>query len=30
MKISNNSFDVFLEDIKTCPDKFAPLKEKKN
>ena len=29
MKISNNSFDIFLEDIKTCPDKFALLKEKK-
>ena len=27
--ISNNSFDIFLEKIKTCLDKFAPLKEKK-
>ena len=27
--ISNNSFDIFLEEIKTCLDKFVPLKEKK-
>ena len=29
-EISNNSFDIFLEEFKTCLDKFAPLKEKKN
>ena len=29
-EISNNSFDIFLEKFKTCLDKFAPLKEKKN
>ena len=28
-EISNNSFDTFLEEFKTCRDKFAPLKEKK-
>ena len=28
-EISNNSFDILLEDFKTCLDKFAPLKEKK-
>ena len=28
-EISNNSFDIFLEEFKTCLDKFAPLKEKK-
>ena len=28
-QISNNSFDIFLEEFKTCLDKFAPLKEKK-
>ena len=27
-EISNNSFDIFLEEFKTCLDKFAPLKEK--
>ena len=26
---SNNLFDIFLEEFKTCLDKFAPLKEKK-
>ena len=29
-EISNNSFDIFLEEFKACPGKFAPLKEKKN
>ena len=29
-EISNNSFDIFLEEYKSCFDKFAPLKEKKN
>ena len=29
-EISNNSFDIFLEEFKTCLDKFAPLKEKTN
>ena len=29
-EISNNSFDIFLEEFKTCLDKFAPLNEKKN
>ena len=29
VEISNNSFDIFLEEFKTCLDKFAPLKEKK-
>ena len=29
-KISNNSFDIFLEEFKTSLDKFALLKEKKN
>ena len=28
-EISNSSFDIFLEELKTCLDKFAPLKEKK-
>ena len=28
-EISNNSFDIFLDEFKTCLDKFAPLKEKK-
>ena len=28
-EISNNSFDNFLQEFKTCLDKFAPLKEKK-
>ena len=28
-EISNNSFDIFLEECKTCLDKFASLKEKK-
>ena len=28
-EISSNSFDNFLEEFKKCPDKFAPLKEKK-
>ena len=28
-EISNNSFDIFLEEFKTCLDKFVPLKEKK-
>ena len=28
-EIPNNSFDIFLEEFKTCLDKFAPLKEKK-
>ena len=28
-EISSNSFDIFLEEFKTCLDKFAPLKEKK-
>ena len=28
-EISNNSFDIFLEEFKACLDKFAPLKEKK-
>ena len=28
-EISNNSFDIFLEEFKTCLDKFASLKEKK-
>ena len=28
-EISDNSFDIFLEEFKTCLDKFAPLKEKK-
>ena len=28
-KVSSNSFDIFLEEFKTCLDKFAPLKEKK-
>ena len=27
-EISNNSFDIFLEEFKTCLDKFAPLREK--
>ena len=26
-EISNKSFDTFLEEFKTCLDKFAPLKE---
>ena len=26
---SNNSFDIFLEEFKTCFDNFTPLKEKK-
>ena len=29
-KISNNSFDICLEEFKTCLDKFGSLKEKKN
>ena len=29
-EISNNSFNVFLEEFKTCLDRFAPPKEKKN
>ena len=29
-EVSNNSFDIFLKKFKTCLDKFAPLKEKKN
>ena len=29
-EISSNSFDIFLEEFRTCLDKFAPLKEKKN
>ena len=29
-EISNNSLDIFLEEFKTCLDKFAPLKEEKN
>ena len=29
-EISNNSFDIFLEEFKTRHDKFAPLNEKKN
>ena len=28
-EISGNSFDIFLEQFKTCLDKFASLKEKK-
>ena len=28
-EISNNSFDIFLEEFKACLGKFAPLKEKK-
>ena len=28
-EISSNSFDIFLEEFKTCRDGFAPLKEKK-
>ena len=28
-KMSNNSFDIFLEEFKTCLDKLTPLKEKK-
>ena len=28
-EIPNTSFDIFLEEFKTCLDKFAPLKEKK-
>ena len=28
-EILNNSFDILLEEFKTCLDKFAPLKEKK-
>ena len=28
-EIFNNLFDIFLEEFKTCLDKFAPLKEKK-
>ena len=28
-EISNNSFDIFLEEFKTCLDNFAPLNEKK-
>ena len=28
-EISNNSFDIFLEEFRTFIDKFAPLKEKK-
>ena len=28
-EISNNSFDIFLEEFKTYLDKFAPLREKK-
>ena len=28
-EISNNSFDIFLAEFKTCLDKFVPLKEKK-
>ena len=28
-EISNNSFDIFLEEFKTFLDTFAPLKEKK-
>ena len=27
--MSNNSFDTFLEEFKTCLDKFAPFEEKK-
>ena len=29
VEISNNSFDIFLEEFQICLDKFAPLKEKK-
>ena len=29
-EISYKSFDIFLEEFKTCHDKFAPLNEKKN
>ena len=29
-KISSNSFDICLEEFKTCLDKFGSLKEKKN
>ena len=29
-EVSSKSFDIFLEEFKTCFDKFAPLKEKKN
>ena len=28
-EMSNNSFDIFPEEFKTCLDKFTPLKEKK-
>ena len=28
-EIRNNSFEIFLEEFKTCFDKFAPLKVKK-
>ena len=28
-EISNNSFDIFLEEFKKCLDKFVPHKEKK-
>ena len=28
-EISDNSFDIFLEEFKTCLNKFAPFKEKK-
>ena len=27
-EISNNPFDLFLEEFETCLDKFAPLKAK--
>ena len=27
--IADNSFDLFLEEFKTCLDEFAPLKQKK-
>ena len=29
-EISNNSLDIFFEEFRTCLDKCAPLKEKKN
>ena len=29
-EIYNNSFDIFLEEFLKCPDKFAPLNDKKN
>ena len=28
-QISNNSFDIFLEEFRTCLHKFSPFKEKK-